>query len=72
MSTTLFRAGQAFTRAYKKFDDFAEKGVIGKLKERFTKKPTLSKSKELVVFDSKKSLPAKTKLPKPKNPIMLS
>ena len=66
MSTTLFRAGQAFTRAYKKFDDFAEKGVIGKLKERFTKKPTLSKSKELVVFDSKKSLPAKTKLPKPK------
>tara|TARA_R100000081_G_scaffold89842_1_gene63568 strand:- start:43 stop:954 length:912 start_codon:yes stop_codon:yes gene_type:complete len=66
MSTALFRAGQGLTRAYKKVDDFLDKGLINKLKDRFKKKPTLSKSKELVVFDPKKSLPAKTKLPKPK------
>ncbi len=57
----MFKAGQSFTRAYKKFDDFANKGLITSLKERFKKKktPVLSKSKELVKFDSAKALPSK-------------
>jgi hypothetical protein len=61
MSEKMFKAGQSFTRAYKKFDDFANKGLITSLKERFKKKktPVLSKSKELVKFDSAKALPSK-------------
>jgi len=68
MSEKLFKAGQALTRAYKKVDDFAQKGLITTLKERFKGKtpistgPVLSKSKELVKFNPKKALPAK--LPK--------
>ena len=65
MSEKLFKAGQALTRAYKKVDDFAQKGLITTLKERFKGKtpistgPVLSKSKELVKFDPKKALPSK-------------
>jgi len=63
MSEKLFKAGQSLTRAYKKFDDFAQKGLIKTLKERFNKgKAPLSTSKELTVFDSKKALPS-SKLP---------
>jgi len=68
MSEKLFKAGQALTRAYKKVDDFAQKGLITTLKERFKGKtpistgPVLSKSKALTVFDPKKALPSK--LPK--------
>jgi len=68
MSEKLFKAGQALTRAYKKVDDFAQKGLITTLKERFKGKTpistgnVLSKSKALTVFDPKKALPAK--LPK--------
>ena len=64
MSEKLFKAGQSLTRAYKKFDDFAQKGLITTLKERFKGKtpistgPVLSKSKELVKFNPKKALPA--------------
>ena len=65
MSEKLFKAGQSLTKAYKKFDDFAQKGLITTLKERFKGKtpistgPVLSKSKELVKFDPKKALPSK-------------
>ena len=65
MSEKLFKAGQALSRAYKKVDDFAQKGLITTLKERFKGKtpistgPVLSKSKELVKFDPKKALPSK-------------
>ena len=68
MSEKLFKAGQALTRAYKKVDDFAQKGLITTLKERFKGKTpistgnVLSKSKALTVFDPKKALPSK--LPK--------
>jgi len=68
MSEKLFKAGQALTRAYKKVDDFAQKGLITTLKEKFkgktpiNTKNVLSKSKSLTVFDPKKALP--TKLPK--------
>ena len=61
MSEKLFKAGQALSRAYKKVDDFAQKGLITTLKERFKGKtpistgPVLSKSKELVKFDPKKA-----------------
>ena len=64
MSEKLFKAGQSLTKAYKKFDDFAQKGLITTLKERFKGKtpistgPVLSKSKELVKFNPKKALPA--------------
>ena len=64
MSEKLFKAGQALTRAYKKVDDFAQKGLITTLKEKFKGKTpistgnVLSKSKELVKFDPKKALPA--------------
>jgi len=52
MSTALFRAGQGLTRAYKKVDDFLDKGLINKLKDRFKNKKaasvdTLGKSKAL-------------------------
>jgi len=74
MSTTLFRAGQGLTKAYKKFDDFLDKGVINKLKDRFKNKKaasvdtlgkskaldTMGKSKALTIFDPKKALPSKT------------
>ena len=65
MSEKLFKAGQALTRAYKKVDDFAQKGLITTLKERFKGKTpistgnVLSKSKALTVFDPKKALPSK-------------
>ena len=68
MSEKLFKAGQALTRAYKKVDDFAQKGLITTLKQKFKGKTpistgnVLSKSKSLTVFDPKKALPAK--LPK--------
>ena len=64
MSEKLFKAGQALTRAYKKVDDFAQKGLITTLKQKFKGKTpistgnVLSKSKELVKFDPKKALPA--------------
>ena len=64
MSEKLFKAGQSLTKAYKKFDDFAQKGLITTLKEKFKGKtpistgPVLSKSKELVKFNPKKALPA--------------
>ena len=61
MSEKLFKAGQSLTRAYKKFDDFAQKGLITTLKDRFkkAKAPVLSKSKAVTVFDPKKALPSK-------------
>ena len=68
MSEKLFKAGQALSRAYKKVDDFAQKGLITTLKQKFKGKTpistgnVLSKSKSLTVFDPKKALPAK--LPK--------
>ena len=68
MSEKLFKAGQALSRAYKKVDDFANKGLITTLKQRFKGKTpistgnVLSKSKALTVFDPKKALPSK--LPK--------
>ena len=68
MSEKLFKAGQALSRAYKKVDDFANKGLITTLKQKFKGKTpistgnVLSKSKSLTVFDPKKALPAK--LPK--------
>jgi len=68
MSEKLFKAGQALSRAYKKVDDFAQKGLITTLKQRFKGKTpistgnVLSKSKALTVFDPKKALPSK--LPK--------
>ena len=64
MSEKMFKAGQALTKAYKKFDDFANKGLITTLKQKFKGKTpistgnVLSKSKELVKFDPKKALPA--------------
>ena len=64
MSEKLFKAGQALSRAYKKVDDFANKGLITTLKQKFKGKTpistgnVLSKSKELVKFDPKKALPA--------------
>ena len=64
MSEKLFKAGQALSRAYKKVDDFAQKGLITTLKQKFKGKTpistgnVLSKSKELVKFDPKKALPA--------------
>ena len=64
MSEKMFKAGQAFSKAYKKFDDFANKGLITTLKQKFKGKTpistgnVLSKSKELVKFDPKKALPA--------------
>ena len=64
MSEKLFKAGQALTRAYKKVDDFAQKGLITTLKQKFKGKTpistgnVLSKSKSLTVFDPKKALPA--------------
>ena len=64
MSEKIFKAGQALTKAYKKFDDFANKGLITTLKQKFKGKTpistgnVLSKSKELVKFDPKKALPA--------------
>jgi hypothetical protein len=65
MSEKLFKAGQSLTRAYKKFDDFAQKGLIQTLKEKYKGKtpistgPVLSKSKAVTVFDPKKALPSK-------------
>ena len=64
MSEKMFKAGQALSKAYKKIDDFANKGLITTLKQRFKGKTpistgnVLSKSKELVKFDPKKALPA--------------
>jgi len=64
MSEKLFKAGQALSRAYKKVDDFAQKGLITTLKQKFKGKTpistgnVLSKSKELVKFNPKKALPA--------------
>jgi hypothetical protein len=64
MSEKLFKAGQALSRAYKKVDDFAQKGLITTLKQKFKGKTpistgnVLSKSKALTVFDPKKALPA--------------
>ena len=46
-------------KAYKKFDNFIDKGLITSLKERFSKaKKPVSTSKALTVFDPKKALPA--------------
>ena len=51
MSEKLFKAGQSLSRAYRKFDDFAQKGLIKTLKEKYKGKtpistgPVLSKSK---------------------------
>ncbi|MAG49905.1 hypothetical protein CMO86_09745 [Candidatus Woesearchaeota archaeon] len=65
MSEKMFKAGQALTKAYKKFDDFANKGLITTLKQKFKGKTpmstgnVLSKSKALTVFDPKKALPSK-------------
>jgi hypothetical protein len=65
MSEKLFKAGQSLSRAYRKFDDFAQKGLIKTLKEKFKGKtpistgPVLSKSKAVTVFDEKKALPSK-------------
>ena len=52
---------ESLGKAYSKFDDFLDKGLITTLKEKFkkAKKPALSKSKELTVFDPKKALPSK-------------
>ena len=64
MSEKMFKAGQALTKAYKKFDDFANKGLITTLKQKFKGKTpistgnVLSKSKALTVFNPKKALPA--------------
>ena len=64
MSEKLFKAGQALSRAYKKVDDFAQKGLITTLKQKFKGKTpistgnVLSKSKALTVFNPKKALPA--------------
>ena len=51
-------------KAYKKVDDFIDKGLITTLKDRFKKgkAPVLSQSKAVTVFDPKKALPS-TKLP---------
>ena len=52
-------------KAYKKVDDFIDKGLITTLKEKFKGKtpistgPVLSKSKAVTVFDPKKALPSK-------------
>ena len=65
MSEKLFKAGQSLSRAYRKFDDFAQKGLIKTLKEKYKGKtpistgPVLSKSKAVTVFDPKKALPSK-------------
>ena len=53
----MYKLGQA----YRKVDDFLQKGLLSKVKDRFGKKKT-STSKALTVFDPKKALPSK--LPK--------
>ena len=53
----MYKLGQA----YRKMDDFLQKGLLSKVKDRFGKKKT-STSKALTVFDPKKALPSK--LPK--------
>jgi len=50
----MYKLGQA----YRKMDDFLQKGLLSKVKDRFGKKKT-STSKALTVFDPKKALPSK-------------
>jgi len=45
MSTTMFKAGQALTKAYKKFDDFVEKGLLTTVKDKFKNRPTTATPK---------------------------
>ena len=45
MSTTMFKAGQALSKAYKKFDDFAQKGLLTTIKDKFKNRPTTATPK---------------------------
>ena len=45
MSETMFKAGQSLTKAYKKFDDFVEKGLLTTIKDKFKNRPTTAKPK---------------------------
>jgi len=41
----MFKAGQALTKAYKKFDDFVEKGLLTTVKDKFKNRPTTATPK---------------------------